>query len=235
MKRHTYPYIQNSCKKKKLDIFNSLIKAMKDKNEKNINRILNKIEQQISIKRSCCEILREINKAETMGGFTLLHHASILGYPHILQLLLSLGANAYVYGNSTGIFNSDHETPLYNAAQLAAINGHLCIIEILYEYESTAVLQSLKGTTPLRLAIIHQKMDIISFLLEKFPEHSTSALEFLLSQNNIFNNIKKLTYLIKLWQPYNKEQKTCIKLAFSQHKCQKHITKLFDHSPRYYL
>ena len=86
-------------------------------------------------------------------GFTALRAAVQENKIDTVKLLCEMSAKVNVKGD---------DTPLYSAAA----EGHLEIVKILIAYGADINNSSEFGVTPLQIACIYQKVDVIKYLLQ---------------------------------------------------------------------
>jgi ankyrin repeat protein len=98
------------------------------------------------------------NKSPRLGpgnGMTPLHTASRCGRTAVVRLLLDHKAKLDATVKDTGA----------TALQLAAVNGHVDVAELLIHRGAKVDAANLGGGTPLQLAVDHQRLKVVDLLL----------------------------------------------------------------------
>lgn len=103
------------------------------------------------------EVGADINMTDKFGDTPLIR-ASLKGYIEIIRLLLKHGAK-------TDIINKDGETALYYALQSSSALDEAAIL-LIHSSENINI-KTVDGETPLSLATLHHKPQIIHLLLSK--------------------------------------------------------------------
>ncbi|XP_038078283.1 ankyrin repeat and SOCS box protein 7-like [Patiria miniata] len=108
-------------------------------------------------------LLEEGGKPEIrdiIGGFTCLHYAAMHGRTRLARLLLEYDKSKRC--ELVDIPSRDGWTPLHVAAHY----GRDSFVRLLVMYSATVDPLSVKGTTPLQLAIIREKQSCVKVLLD---------------------------------------------------------------------
>uniref|UniRef100_A0A1Y1NIQ2 Uncharacterized protein n=1 Tax=Photinus pyralis TaxID=7054 RepID=A0A1Y1NIQ2_PHOPY len=93
--------------------------------------------------------------AVDVGGNSILHFAAYKGDEDIVQQLIALGVDV----NITDAF----QTPLHCASQ----EGHLDVVKCLYFNNADLKIVNISGISPLMVAVLNNKIDVVKFLLSK--------------------------------------------------------------------
>ncbi|XP_071794973.1 ankyrin repeat and SOCS box protein 7-like [Asterias amurensis] len=99
---------------------------------------------------------------DLIGGFTCLHYAAMHGRTRLARLLLE-----YDKSNRSELVDTpsrDGWTPLHVAAHY----GRDSFVRLLVQYNALVDPLSIKGTTPLQLAIIREKQSCVKVLLDNY-------------------------------------------------------------------
>jgi pectate lyase len=105
----------------------------------------------------------DVNSRESLRGWTALHRASIGNHADIVKLLLAKGANIDVvagYPEGTALF-------------YAVENGNMGMAELLIGHGADVNARSIFGQTPLDVAYMRNRNDIIELLLANGAESSS--------------------------------------------------------------
>lgn len=104
------------------------------------------------------------NIADPACGLTVLHDVSRDGFKDTVKALLEHGADANMVDN-------DGNLPLH----LAAAEGHLEVVQMLFGKTENPQQRNNRGATALQLAGQQRKVDTVQYLLEHFSPRESSA------------------------------------------------------------
>ncbi len=117
-----------------------------------------------------------VNKSVKSSGVTPLYLAAMHGHVEIVELLLAKEAHPDIRINDGS-----------NSVHVAAHNGHTEVLKLLLDSSAGKMLiDSLMGSdeyTPLDLAIMNNRVDAVSLLLERGAKINEGLIEYLISEN----------------------------------------------------